>query len=131
MVKYELVKKEKEVSWKKRYTIAEGCTMGEEPELIKSFDSLEEALDALKKEKTYVRRMSSNETYYLVTEYSVEKNEYDDDGEWTSGGDVFGFSKMEIKVIKKDGFDTIKVCDSLEEAEKVWEKYDGESYISI
>jgi hypothetical protein len=34
-------------------------------------------------------------TYYLVTEYCVEENEYDEDGEWVSGGDVLEFSHME------------------------------------
>jgi hypothetical protein len=32
--------------------------------------------------------------YYLVTEYMVEENDYDDEGEWCGGGDDWAFSKM-------------------------------------
>lgn len=33
-------------------------------------------------------------TVYRVTEYYVQENEYDKDGDWISGGDVWEFSRM-------------------------------------
>ena len=37
---------------------------------------------------------SSGGVFFKVTEYYIEENEYDDDGEWISGGDIWKFSKM-------------------------------------
>lgn len=98
MKKYELRKNTREISYKERNEITEGCTlnqMDQEPEIIESFDSKEEALKKLENKESEICQLSGGAgAYYSVTEYYVEENEYDEDGEWVEGGDVYGFSKM-------------------------------------
>lgn len=93
MKKYELKSATAEI--RKWNQIKEGCTLDDsEPQLIKSFDDKEEALEELKKYETSVRALSDAiGTYYLVEEYYVEENEYDEEG-WISGGDVWAFSNL-------------------------------------
>lgn len=99
MKKYEIKQNTREISYKKRAEIKSGCTLeqdNQEPVIIKTFDNKEEALQALKEYKTDIRELrSSTGTYYDVTEYYVEENEYDEDGEWINGGDVWEFSEIE------------------------------------
>lgn len=64
-------------------------------ELITSYDTVEEAKTDLKNRKSSVSLTSSfSNKYYLVEEYFIEENEYDEDGEWISGGDIWGYSEM-------------------------------------
>ena len=105
-----------------------------EPEKIKSFDSLEEAQKELKNYKSDIRKMSGNiGTLYEVTEYMIEENECDEEGEWISGGDVWGFSDMTIEVVEKPSYETTLTCSNMEEAEEAVNNYegDGEVYISL
>lgn len=93
MKKFELVSSRVEISHKCRLEIKEGCSHHNDPdpEIIESFNTSEEALDALKGFKSSVRDFGR---YYLVEEYYVEESDYDEDGEWIDGGDVWGFSEM-------------------------------------
>lgn len=95
MKKYELKMNSVEV---KKEDVREGCAvddMNAQPTLIKSFESKEEALEELKKYNTEKDEFSTETgTLCNVTEYYVEENEYDEDGEWISGGDVWEVSKM-------------------------------------
>lgn len=80
--------------------LKEGCAavddMNADPEIIKSFDNKEEALEELKKYKTEVHKFPSPiGSMYSVTEYYIQEVEYDEDGDWISGGDVWEISKME------------------------------------
>lgn len=135
MKKYELVKRSAEINWKERKSIAPGCTMNDpKPEKIKEFESLEEAQKELKNYKSDIRKTSGNiGTLYEVTEYVIEENEYDDEGEWISGGDVWDFSDMTIEVVEKPSYETILTCSNMEEAEEAVNNYegDGEVYISF
>lgn len=96
MKKYELRKNMREITEKD--SIAEGCTLlqrDQEPEIIKTFVDIDEALIALKEYETDITKFgSSGGVFFKVTEYYIEENEYDDDGEWISGGDIWKFSKM-------------------------------------
>ena len=94
MKKYEL--KSATVEVRKWCDIKEGCTQDDQhPHLIKSFDDKEEALEELKKYETTVRTLSDAlGTYYLVEEFYVDEHEYDEDGEWIGGGDVWEYSKI-------------------------------------
>jgi hypothetical protein len=90
---YEL--KSNHIEVKSLKALSEGCTLEQDstyPELIKSFEDKQEALDELKKYKTETRDMSN---YYLVTEFYVEIAKYDD-GEWVDGGDIVEFTKFKI-----------------------------------
>lgn len=73
----------------------EGCTTDRNdttPEVIKTFDNKDEALEDLKNYKTSVTDFRS---YYLVEEYYVEEQIQDEDGEFIDGGDIWEYSKLE------------------------------------
>ena len=95
---FEIKKNTIEIAYKKRKEITEGCTLtqsDQEPEVIKSFESKEDALRELNKYQSEIQIHYGNAgKFYSVTEYYVEENEYDEDGEWIGGGDVWEFSKM-------------------------------------
>ena len=69
-----------------------------EPDVVKSFDTLEEAKKELEKYQTSIRELNNAVPYYLIEEYMIEVNEYDENGNWTAGGDVLAISPM------NDGF---------------------------
>lgn len=132
---YGLFEKKVEIPWKDRKNITTGCAADDlEPRLIEEFDTLEDAQKELIKYKTTIKEASgNNETFYVVTEYSIEENEYDEDGDWISGGDVWDYSDMKIDVIEKPSYSLFAACANYEEAEKAIENYngDGEVYISF
>lgn len=86
MKKYDL--QEFKSEFKKKSEIKRGCCIGVDPspELVQSFDSLEDAKKEIAKEKyrPEIRKMSN---YWLVTEYFVEEYEVDEDGDFLSGSD--------------------------------------------
>lgn len=101
MRKFEIVKRTKEIrksdSFKLRAGVALDC---ECPETLNNFDVLEDAKNELKKYQSEIKEFSSHGlSFYSVTEYTIEENEYDDDGEWVSGGDVYEFSEMTFFVV--------------------------------
>ena len=104
-IKYELIENTREVHYKDRAEIKKGCTRDQtdqNPEIIKSFDSKDEALEALKDYKSEILEFSSHGMiYFNVKEFYVEENVYDRDGEWISGGDVWEFSEMPIAELIK------------------------------
>ena len=61
---------------------------------------MEEAQEELKKLKTDIKENHYNTTFYTVTEYYIEENEYDEDGDWVTGGDIYDFSEMNIDVVE-------------------------------
>ena len=102
MKKYELLERTAEI--RNKNAIVPGCTVNaalntpgydDDPEKLESFGSLEEAKKALTSFEAKVRELSDSiGRYYEVTEYMIEENEYDEDGEWCGGGDDWGFSHM-------------------------------------
>lgn len=98
MKKFEICKATE--TFKDKKSICKGCTIdATEPELIASFDSKEEALAELKKYESDVRKYKHyNMMCYRVEEYYIAENNYEDDGEWESGGDIWEFSEMNITV---------------------------------
>lgn len=89
MKKFILFKNECEV--KKYY---EGCTTDRSdtnPEVVKTFDNKEEALEELKNYKTNINDFRS---YYLVEEYYVEEQTQNEEGEFVDGGDIWDYSKI-------------------------------------
>lgn len=64
-------------------------------QLIKSFDSLEDAKKALSKKESDIYKFQSHGLYHCgITQFFIEENEYDEDGEWVSGGDVWGWTPL-------------------------------------
>lgn len=97
MKKFEIRKNVAEV--RKKSEIKIGVTLAQdfqEPEVLESFDTKEEALEALKEYKSSYERMDGyHAPYYIVEEVYVEENIYDEDGEWIEGGDVWEFAEDE------------------------------------
>ena len=94
MKRFDLVLRKVEISYKDKDRIKEGCTIYGEPERIARFDTMEEALQALSKHQTSISLLKKAILYYLIEEYMVEVNEYDEAGEWIAGGDVLAISPM-------------------------------------
>ena len=104
-IRYELCENIQEISYADREKIKKGCTRNEDsnqnPE-ITSFFRKEDALEALKDCKSEIQEMSSHGIiYFKVTEFHVEENVYDRDGDWIRGGDVLDFSEMPITELIK------------------------------
>lgn len=82
MKKYNIYKTTKEIKERNMCDIVEGCTVSGDDifsELVKSCDTLEEAGETLKRYKTDI---TPYDGCYLVTEYCVLPEIYDEDGEW-------------------------------------------------
>lgn len=72
-----------------------------DPQIIKTFDTKEEALTALNAYHTEIRELSHHRRYWEVKEYYIEENTYDQDGEYVKGGDVWGISNITGDDIEK------------------------------
>lgn len=133
MKRFEIRKESVEINYKNRFDIKEGITLQDvdcvhNPELIEIFDTLEEAREALKKYKTSIRTFKATlGTIFLVTEYYIEENVYDEDGEWIEGGDVFDFTPMIIKVVRESDSTEIARFGNMADAEKFINNYDEEN----
>lgn len=134
-MKYEIRKNTREISYKNRAQIKQGCTLeqdNQDPEIIKSFDDKDEALNELKLYKSDICKLSGGAgAYYAVTEYYVEENEYDKDGEWVSGGDVWEFSEIKIELVEKPSYETLGVYADMESAENALNDYEGENEVYL
>lgn len=128
MKKYEIIKRPMTFDYKERKQIKESCTaFCENEELVKSFDTLDEAIKEFGKYKTEIStRSGSHGTMYEVTEYVVQENTYDDDGEFENYGDILEVSKMAIGLIELPSYETIGTFDNLEDAEEAYNNYDGD-----
>ena len=97
MKRFEIVKNTIEV--KKGTEYRQGITQNVElnrdqyPEILESFNTLEEAKTALKKYNSEVEDYS---TYLMITEYFIQENQYDEDGDWEAGGDVWEYAPLDI-----------------------------------
>lgn len=135
MKKYELRKNSIEVSFKNRRTIKEGATLTQDerfPEIVATFDDMDSAREELKKYKTSITKFSGNAgAYYLVEEFYIEENTYDEKGEWIEGGDIWEFSKITIELVEKPSYTTIASFDNMEDAEKAYNDYDGENEVYL
>lgn len=132
MKKYELRARESEINWKDRESIKPGCTAEElEYGIIQSFDTLKEAREALTEYKTEIRQTGGNHVYYVVTEYSIESVEYNEDGDLVDSGDIIEFSEMKIEVVEKPSYKTIATCSNYEEAEEAKASYDGDDEVFL
>lgn len=130
---FEIVRNRRELNYKKRNEIKTGCTLDQDcmsPEIVKSFKSKE---DALRELKNYKSDVSKSGGLFIVEEYYIEENTYDEDGERIEGGDIIEFSELEIEVIEKPTYEVIKIVDNYADAEKTYNEYEGpgEVYINL
>ena len=97
MKKYEIIKTYNEFTYRERERVKTGCTLWENNyEVLESFKTLDEAKEALQKYKTDVWEGSAygGGSLAVITEYSIQENEYDEDGEWYAGGDVNDITEL-------------------------------------
>lgn len=133
-IKFEIKKDNIEIAYKDRMNIKPGCTLdnlNSDSEIIESFDTKEDAIEALKKYTTDISTFSSaNGTMFDVTEYYVEGNEYDEEGHIIACNGVWEESKMEITLVDEGG-NIIKVFDNYSDAEEAYNEYDDECEIRL
>ena len=133
-IKFEIRKYNIEIAYKDRMNIKPGCTLdnlNSDSEIIESFDTKEDAIEALKKYTTDISTFSSaNGTVFDVTEYYVEGNEYDEEGHIIACNGVWEESKMEIALADEDG-NIIEVFDNYSDAEEAYNEYDDECEIKL
>lgn len=133
MIKYEIIKAQKEIAYKNRMSIKQGCTLDNcYMQTINSFETFEDAKIAFKGLK-----LKSNIWYngnvYLVIEYAIQCNEYDADGVFITGGDILEISEMKIDVVNRETFETMASFDNMADAEKFYDDNidDTEMYFSF
>ena len=135
MTKFEIRKDSVEVSWKNRKTIKEGIVIdsdNQNPELINSYDTLEEASKAIKNYNTTIRELSGGAgKYYLVEEYYICGNVYDEEGEFLRCDGIWEFSKIIIELVEKPSYETLAIFDNMEEAEEAYDDYEGENEVYL
>ena len=135
MKRFEIRRNSIEVSWKNRKEIREGITLTTDdqyPEIVVSFDILDEAKAELQKYKSSIRELSGGAgKYYLVEEYYIEENSYNEDEEWVEGGDVWEFSKITIELVEKPSYETLATFDNMKDAEEAYDNYDGENEVFL
>lgn len=115
MKKYNVYKATREIKERDILEIVQGCTFfcdGASEELIKSCDTLEEAKEVLAKYKTDITACGG---CYLVTEYCVLPEIYDEDGEIVESGDIEEITEMKIGV-EDEEWNVVKTFDNLKEA---------------
>lgn len=129
---FELKRDTRELSWKERTDIKEGCTVYcQDPDTVKRFTNLAEAMEELAKYETKICKLSGTcGVYFLIEEYYVEESVYNEDDEWIEGGDIHGFSAISISLIDDDTDEVIKAFDNWSDAEDAYNAYEGECYLS-
>lgn len=116
MKEWNIYKTTREIKERDISEIVQGCTFfcdGVSEELIKSCDTLEEAREVLKKYKTDITAYGG---CYLVTEYCVLPEIYDEDGETVESGDIEEITEMKIGV-EDEEWNVVKTFDNLKEAD--------------
>ena len=116
MKKYNVYKATREIIERDISEIVQGCTFfydGVSEELIKSCDTLEEAREALGKYKTDI---TAYDGCYLITEYCILPEIYDEDGEIVESGDIEEITEMKISV-EDEHWNVVKTFDNLKEAD--------------
>lgn len=116
MKKYNVYKATREIKERDISEIVQGCTFFCDDvfeELIKSCDTLEEARETLKRYKTDI---TAYEDCYLITEYCILPEIYDEDGEIVESGDIEEITEMKISV-EDERWNVVKTFDNLKEAD--------------
>lgn len=116
MKKYNVYKAAREIKERDISEIVQGCTFFCDDifsELVKSCDTLEEVKEVLAKYKTDI---TAYDGYYLVTEYCILPEIYDEDGEIVESGDIEEITEMKISV-EDEEWNVVKTFDNLKEAD--------------
>ena len=133
MKRYEIIKAQKEISYKNRKSIKQGCTLDDcRIQTINSFVNLKDAKIAfeglkLKSDIWY------NGNVYLVIEYAIQCNEYDTNGDFIASVDILEISEMKIDVVNRETLETMVSFDNMVDAENFYDDNidDTEMYFSF
>lgn len=112
-----------------KYDICLGCTYHHAnsiPKLIGVFADKDCALNALSKYKTIIEKCGES---YVVTEYYLEENVYEN-GILIDTVD-FKFSKMEIEVVTMPDYKIIGVYNNFKEAEQERNRYGNNAFLDF
>ena len=116
MKKWNIYKATREIKERDISEIVQGCTFFCDDifsELVKSCDTLEEARETLKRYKTDITAYNG---CYLITEYCILPEIYDEDGDIVESGDTVEITEMKISV-EDEKWNVIKTFDNLKEAD--------------
>lgn len=134
MIKYEIIKAQKEIAYKNRKSIKQGCTLDDcGAQIVNSFASFGSLEDAKAAFKTLKSDIWYNGNVYLVIEYAIQCNEYDTDGVFITGGDILEISEMKIDVVNSETFETMASFDNMIDVESFYDDNidDTEMYFSF
>lgn len=135
MKRYEIIKSQKEITYKNRKSIKQGCTFdGCGVQIISnfaSFGSLKNAKAAFKTLKSDIWWHNGN--IYLIIEYALQCNEYDTNGDFIASGDILEISEIKIDVVNSETFETMASFDNMVDAENFYDNNidDTEMYLSF
>lgn len=135
MKRYEIIKSQKEISYKNRKSIKAGCTLDDAcMETISSFKNLKDAKAAFEGLKSDIWELKGNTGFlYLITEYVIQCNEYDVDGEFITSGDILEISTMRIDVVNSESLEIMASFDNMADVEDYIDNHidDMEMYLSF
>lgn len=125
-IRYDVVRVIAEIKEEDRFQIRPGCAI-DAPDKVDSmifmpFEVKEEALMELESHPAEIGREGDS---FLVTEYFVQENEYDEDGQLCGGGDILDTSVMEIEVLDRKTNQTLETYDNWKAAEAAKERLSG------
>lgn len=132
MKKYNLYRETAEVKYSDVNTLKEGVAFNQvdtDPELIGSYDTEAEALEALKQYETWITDVYGNRLYD-VEEYCVAIEECDDDGEPLEWTDTVAYTPMRISVVDEDD-NVLSIHDNYADAKAAYRAYEGDKDIEI
>ena len=120
---FAIYKRTAEFKWKDRFSIEAGCTCNDsDPELLVSFDNLEDARKELSKHKTSIREFDSPiGKMFEVVEYIIQDQE---------SFDVWDESELNINLLDENG-NSVATCVSYQSAEEIFNKDDRELKIVL
>ena len=133
MKRYEIIKAQKEITYKNRKSIKQGCTLDDcYMQTINSFGTFEDAKIAFKGLKLK-SDIWYNGNVYLVIEYALQCNEYNVNGDFIASGDILEISEMKIDVVNSETFETMASFNNMVDAENFYDDNidDTEMYFSF
>lgn len=123
MIKYEIMINWARFDYLDRLKIEPGCTISRfilEPEVVESFYNIEEAAFAFNKYETSIKTVGTGKLiFYSVTEYYLQRNIYDKNGDFSACDMLYGFSPISIKLVEKDSERIVRTLNSFSKAERV------------
>lgn len=119
-MRYAITKYSKEINFKNRFEIMPGCTTDQDDlnfEVVKEFDSYEEARNFFVSLKSEIEKMTYNGTIFIVTEYALQPMEFDEyEEEFLPTGNIDAFSEMHIIVTNKTNYEE-RIFNNYKDAE--------------